>query len=54
LIEVTPDKKVAWTLRDWTTFGPASSTQLLDEREWRKNPNLQRDSAQIAIWPTPF
>jgi outer membrane protein assembly factor BamB len=31
LIEVTPDKKVVWALRDWTTLGPASSTQLLDE-----------------------
>lgn len=31
LIEVTPDKKVVWALRDWTLFGPASSTQLLDE-----------------------
>ena len=33
LIEVTPDKKVVWKLRDWTTLGPASSTQLLDEPE---------------------
>ena len=32
LIEVTPDKKVVWALRDWTILGPASSTQLLDER----------------------
>jgi hypothetical protein len=31
LIEVTPDKKVVWALRDWTTLGPASSTQLLDD-----------------------
>jgi hypothetical protein len=31
LIEVTPDRKVVWALRDWDTFGPASSTQLLDE-----------------------
>ena len=31
LIEVTPEKKVVWALRDWTLFGPASSTQLLDE-----------------------
>jgi hypothetical protein len=31
LIEVTPDKKVVWALRDWETLGPASSTQLLDE-----------------------
>jgi hypothetical protein len=31
LVEVTPDKKVVWALRDWTVLGPASSTQLLDE-----------------------
>lgn len=30
LIEVTPDKKVAWAMRDWSVLGPASSTQLLD------------------------
>jgi hypothetical protein len=36
LIEVTPDKKVVWALRDWTTLGPASSTQLLDERELQR------------------
>ncbi|MCU1238724.1 MAG: hypothetical protein JWP63_6691 [Candidatus Solibacter sp.] len=30
LIEVTPAKKVVWTLKDWTVLGPASSTQLLD------------------------
>jgi hypothetical protein len=31
VIEVTPAKKVVWALRDWSTLGPASSTQLLDE-----------------------
>lgn len=31
LIEVTPDKKVVWVLRDWTILGPASATQLIDE-----------------------
>jgi hypothetical protein len=31
LIEVTPDNKVVWALRDWVTLGPASSTQLLNE-----------------------
>jgi hypothetical protein len=30
VIEVTPDKKVVWALRDWSVLGPASSTQLLD------------------------
>jgi outer membrane protein assembly factor BamB len=33
LIEVSPEKKVIWALRDWTILGPASSTQLLDEPE---------------------
>jgi hypothetical protein len=36
LIEVTPDKRVVWALRDWTTLGPASSTQLLDQRELQR------------------
>jgi hypothetical protein len=42
LIEVTPDKKVAWALRDWTTLGPASSTQLLDEPGAAEKGELQR------------
>jgi alpha-glucosidase len=35
LIEVTPEKKIVWALRDWDTFGPASSTQLLDQKGYR-------------------
>jgi len=35
LIEVTPDKKIVWALRDWDTLGPASSTQLLDQKGYR-------------------
>ena len=42
LIEVTPDKKVVWALRDWTTLGPASSTQLLDEPGMAEKRDLQR------------
>jgi len=42
LIEVTPDKKVVWALRDWKTLGPASSTQLLDERGVPEKGELQR------------
>jgi hypothetical protein len=42
LIEVTPDKKVVWALRDWKTLGPASSTQLLDEPGVPENGDLQR------------
>ena len=42
LIEVTPDKKVVWGLKDWKTLGPASSTQLLDEPGVPENGDLQR------------
>jgi hypothetical protein len=42
LIEVTPDKRVVWALRDWTTLGPASSTQLLDEPGRAEKGELQR------------
>jgi hypothetical protein len=42
LIEVTPDKKVVWALRDWDDLGPASSTQLLDDKGKPENFGLQR------------
>jgi hypothetical protein len=42
LIEVTPEKKVVWALRDWSTLGPASSTQLLDEPGSAEKRELQR------------
>jgi hypothetical protein len=42
LIEVTRDKKVVWALRDWDNFGPATSTQLLDEKGKPENFGLQR------------
>jgi enterochelin esterase family protein len=42
LIEVTPDKKVVWAVRDWTMLGPASSTQLLDEPGAAEKRELQR------------
>ncbi len=31
LVEITPDKKLAWALKDWKTFGPATAVQILDE-----------------------
>jgi outer membrane protein assembly factor BamB len=31
LVEVTPDKKVAWAMYDWKDFGPATAVQMLDE-----------------------
>jgi len=42
LIEVTPGKKVVWALRDWESLGPASSTQLLDEKGRPERSGLQR------------
>lgn len=42
LIEVTPDKRVVWALKDWKTLGPASSTQLLDEPGVPEHGDLQR------------
>jgi hypothetical protein len=31
LVEVTPDKKVVWVLKDWANFGPATAVQILDD-----------------------
>ena len=31
LLEVTPDKKIAWALKDWTDLGPATALQVLEE-----------------------
>ena len=31
LVEVTPDKKVAWVLWDFATLGPATAVQILDD-----------------------
>ncbi len=42
LIEVTRDRKVVWALRDWQHLGPASSTQLLDEKGRAEDFGLQR------------
>jgi len=42
LIEVTPDKKVVWALKDWKTLGPPTSTQLLDEPGVPERGDLQR------------
>jgi len=30
-VEVTPDKKVVWVLRDWKHLGPATTAQFLDQ-----------------------
>jgi len=42
--EVLPQKKVVWTLREWTDpdLGPALCLQLLDERGKEENGDLQR------------
>jgi outer membrane protein assembly factor BamB len=42
LIEVTPDKKVVWALRDYQALGPATATQLLDEKGAPERRELQR------------
>ena len=44
IIEVTPEKKIVWALRQWKNpdLGPASSIQLLDEPGIPENGDLQR------------
>jgi hypothetical protein len=44
VIEVTPDKKVVWVLKQWSdpNLGPASAIQLLDEPGIAENGDLQR------------
>ena len=42
LLEVTPDKKVVWALRDYAALGPAVSVQLLDEPGLPEKRELQR------------
>ena len=38
LVEVTPDKKVVWVLHDFTTLGPATAVQILDDPGIPENP----------------
>ena len=38
LVEVTPDKKVVWVLKDWAHFGPATAVQILDDPGVPENP----------------
>jgi hypothetical protein len=43
VVEVTPDKKVAWVLQDWKDLGPATTAQFLDEPGIPERPGeLQR------------
>lgn len=43
LVEVTPDKKVVWALKDWKELGPATAIQVLDEPGIPERPgDLQR------------
>jgi outer membrane protein assembly factor BamB len=43
IIEVTPDKKVVWSLCDWKNLGPATTVQLLDQPGVPEHPgDLQR------------
>jgi hypothetical protein len=41
-IEVTPDNKVVWALHDFSTLGPASSIQLLDQPGIAEKRDMQR------------
>jgi hypothetical protein len=38
LVEVTPDKKVAWVLQDWQDLGDATAVQILDDPGIPENP----------------
>lgn len=38
LVEVTPDKQVAWVLQDWADLGPATGVQILDDPGVPENP----------------
>ena len=38
LVEVTPEKKVVWVVRDWKNLGPATSVQILSDRGLSENP----------------
>ena len=38
LLEVTPEKKVAWVLQDWKDLGPATAIQVLDDPGIPENP----------------
>jgi len=43
LVEITPDKKLVWALKDWKNLGPATAVQILDEPGVPENPgDLQR------------
>ena len=43
ILEVTPEKKLAWVLQDWKNLGPATTAQFLDEPGIPERPgDLQR------------
>ncbi len=43
LVEITPDKRLAWAMYDWKDLGPATAVQLLDDPGVPENPgDLQR------------
>ncbi|RZL37811.1 MAG: hypothetical protein EOP35_07580 [Rubrivivax sp.] len=44
VLEVTPDKRIVWALREWSApnLGPATSIQLLDQPGLVENGDLQR------------
>jgi hypothetical protein len=43
LVEITPDKRLVWVLKDWKDLGPATAIQVLDDPGIPENPgDLQR------------
>jgi len=38
LVEINPDRKVVWALKDWRDLGPATAVQILDEPGIPENP----------------
>ena len=38
LVEVTPDKKVVWVVKDWKNLGPATAVQILQDGGVPENP----------------
>jgi hypothetical protein len=38
IVELTPDKKVAWVLQDWQTLGGATAVQILNDPGIPENP----------------
>ena len=49
LIEVTPDKKVVWALRDWTTLGPARPRSCSTSRAPRSAASCSGEAVALEV-----